>query len=303
MKLHCLPSPKTRNDEISGYSPLATVLLTSYRKPIVYVNCTSEDSCKFAKTTFDNPINTPRPPKNIFSISSNQRRKVLVGVAVPMDQSQSHQNHHSDDEIEALEDCERLDMAEIFDHGQQHDTDLDSFRSNSVMEHVTVEDYVPDKIVCDERQQRPPHIERMKRTSDHLTPNGANPLKLIKIDVNRTKLTNGTDTVQKTLQAKGLSTFCLVAYICRKTPPLNFPDGVKPRPPVTSVIDHPDVSIFNIRGEEFIQMPKSVYLEEKTKLQNSQAEAYVQEIKALREELNQYKGAVQAIKNHLRPLK
>lgn len=69
-----------------------------------------------------------------------------------------------------------------------------------------------------------------------------------------------------------------------------------------SIIDHPDVSIFNIRGEEFIQMPKSVYLEEKSKLESSQLESYAEEIIKLREELQKYKHAVQMIKNQVKAL-
>lgn len=69
-----------------------------------------------------------------------------------------------------------------------------------------------------------------------------------------------------------------------------------------SIIDHPDVSIFNIRGEEFIQMPKSVYLEEKSKLESSHLESYAQEIIKLRDELKKYKNAVQMIKNQVKTL-
>lgn len=70
----------------------------------------------------------------------------------------------------------------------------------------------------------------------------------------------------------------------------------------TTVIDHPDVTTLIIRGEEFIHMPTSVFLEEKSKHENSQIELYAQEIKKLREELNRYKNVVQHIRNQMKTL-
>lgn len=77
-------------------------------------------------------------------------------------------------------------------------------------------------------------------------------------------------------------------------------DEAKQLPYTATIIDHPDVSIFNIRGEEFIQMPKSVYLEEKTKLESSHKDSYAQQIIKLTDELNKYKNVVQTIKNQLK---
>lgn len=76
-------------------------------------------------------------------------------------------------------------------------------------------------------------------------------------------------------------------------------DTAKQKSVSTNVIDHPDVSTFYIRGEEFIQMPTSLYLEEKSKLESSHIESYAQEIMELRDELNKYKNAFRIIKDQV----
>lgn len=110
----------------------------------------------------------------------------------------------NDDEqqIEALDECERLDMDEIFgdDDEQQHE-EIDSYTSVEHVEHVTVDDYSPETIVCDQGEAG--HSENKRKFPECTTQNGSSqPMKLIKIDLNKSKLRNGIE-LMKTQHEKG----------------------------------------------------------------------------------------------------
>ncbi|KAG4074713.1 hypothetical protein HA402_008811 [Bradysia odoriphaga] len=196
-------------------------------------------------------------------ISSNQRRKVLVGLSVP---HPYQQDNDDEQQIEALDECERLDMSEMFcDDNQQPE---DSLSSNSAIEHVEHVDYEPEMIV-------------KRKMIRHSPQNGTSsqPIKLMKIELSQPKPKNGIETAQRP----------------------RIKDTAKLKPAATTIIDHPDVSTLYIRGEEFIQMPTSLYLEEKSKLESSHID-YAQEIDDLREELDRYKDAIKTIRDQMRSL-
>lgn len=138
----------------------------------------------------------------IFSISSNQRRKVLVGISVPFPFDQTESQTENDDE--ALDDCDRLN--EIFDDTveQHRQEEVHCFASNTVMEHiehVTAEDCIPETIICE--QSEIPSNE-IKRKVSNSTQNGVSqPVKLIKIEVNKVKPKNGMEA-PKTVPRKGI---------------------------------------------------------------------------------------------------
>lgn len=111
----------------------------------------------------------------------------------------------NDDEqqIEALDECERLDIDEIFgdDDEQQEEEEIDSYTSMDHVEHVTVEDYSPETIVCDQPEVM--HSDKKRKFSENLSQNGSSqPMKLIKIDVQKSKQKNGIEAT-KTLHGKG----------------------------------------------------------------------------------------------------
>lgn len=131
----------------------------------------------------------------------------MVGVSIPF---RYDQTDNDDEHIEALDECERLDINEIFgddgDDDDEQQDDMRSYSSNSAIEqveHVTVEHYAPETIVCN----APVGLERgkTKRKIVEHSPqqNGANqPVKLIKIEVNKPKSKNGMETTN-TLPGKG----------------------------------------------------------------------------------------------------
>ncbi|XP_037041188.1 uncharacterized protein LOC119077915 isoform X2 [Bradysia coprophila] len=198
-------------------------------------------------------------------ISSNQRRKVLVGLSVPHPYQQDQEQDNDDEQqIEALDECERLDIEDMFcDDNQQPE---DSFSPSSAIEHVEHGDYEP---------------EMKRKMIRHSPQNGtiSQPIKLMKIELSQPKPKNGIETAQRP----------------------HIKDTAKLKSAATSIIDHPDVSTLYIRGEEFIQMPTSLYLEEKSKLETSHID-YAQEIVELREELDRYKDAIKIIRDQVRSL-
>lgn len=129
---------------------------------------------------------------------------MLVGVALPFN---FDQNENDDDQqIEVLDDCGRLDIAadsitEMFgedeEHQEEHQEDLDSYSSNSAIEHVTIEEYSPETIVCDQSDAEHSAKKRKIIKIQNMSQNGQ-PSKLIKIDVNQSmKLKNGIDATKQ----------------------------------------------------------------------------------------------------------
>lgn len=133
------------------------------------------------------------------SISSNQRRKVLVGVSIPYAFDQTEND--DEQQIEALDECERIDISEIFgDDDEQHEEEIDGYSSNSAIEHVehvTVDVYSPETIVCDQ----PPEIVRIenkRKISESSSQNGTSqPMKLVKIDLNKSQHKNGIEATKR----------------------------------------------------------------------------------------------------------
>lgn len=123
-----------------------------------------------------------------FSISSNQRRKILVGIALPYCFNQLHE---CDEQSDGLED--RLDeLHQILDDADEPPEYVDSCSTNSVIEHEIIEDnnYSPETIVCDNAE--PPENDRKRKVIRVL--NGSElPKKLIKVDLNQCKLSNGQE--------------------------------------------------------------------------------------------------------------
>lgn len=126
----------------------------------------------------------------ISSISSNQRRKVLVGVALPFSFDQTE---NDEQQIEALDECDRLDIQEIFGDDDEHQEELDSYSSHSVVEHVTIGGYSPETVICDRVAVESIENKRKAVKIHNLSENGQ-PAKIIKIDVNQYKQNNGIDT-------------------------------------------------------------------------------------------------------------
>lgn len=132
----------------------------------------------------------------MFSISSNQRRKVLVGLAVPLPYHQE-QEHDEEQEIEALDECARLNIAEIFADDNEQPEDIHSYSSNSAIEQVEHVDFEPEMIVCNRSASNKDYAKR--KISGHSAQNGntSQPIKLIKVELNQAKPKNGVETTQR----------------------------------------------------------------------------------------------------------
>lgn len=108
-----------------------------------------------------------------------------------------------------MDECGRLD--EIFGDDEEHQEELDSYSSNSAIEHVTIEEYTSDPIACDRTDAENSARKRKIIKIQNLPQNGSGqPTKLFKIDVNQSmKLKNGTDTtkpqLEKSKNLKGLT--------------------------------------------------------------------------------------------------
>lgn len=152
--------------------------------------------CEFEYSNIESELNFN---STFCSISSNQRRKVLVGVSIPYAFDQTEND--DEQQIEALDECERIDVNEIFgDDDEQHEEEIDSYSSNSVIEHVehvTVDVYSPETIVCDQ----PPEVVRnqnKRKISENSSQNGTSQqMKLVKIDLNRSQHKNGFEATKK----------------------------------------------------------------------------------------------------------
>lgn len=117
-----------------------------------------------------------------------------------------NEDHEDEQQIEALEECERLDINEMFGGDDEQQEEIDDYSSNSAMgnvEHVTIDDYSPETIVCDRDEYG--LRENKRKIIDHSSQNGSSkPVKLIKIDLNKSKPKNGTEaTNTKTQYTKG----------------------------------------------------------------------------------------------------
>lgn len=108
--------------------------------------------------------------------------------------------NEDEQQIEALDECERLDIVEMFGDDDEQQEEIDSYSSSSALEHVEhVTVYSPETIVCDAANV---HRNDSKRKSDSSQNGLSKPVKLIKIDVNMPKNSNGIDTT-KAQHAKG----------------------------------------------------------------------------------------------------
>lgn len=112
----------------------------------------------------------------------------MVGLSVPQSYLQENDDQHP---IEVLE--ESLD--EIFAEENQQPEDVRSCSSN--FEQV---DYEPEMIICDETAAV--NKDKLKRKiTEHSPQNGTSsrPIKLVKIDLNKTTPKNGIEIEQKPL--------------------------------------------------------------------------------------------------------